>query len=532
MKTGFSRLPILAVIAISFLIQSYGFHRPWSEKDVGYNGAFYSILARNYVRYGFLQTKWGPVRNTGKADPAEFTYYLNHPPLLSILVSCSFKLFGVNEGSARLVPLLFTFLSLWIFSLLSRALWGHEAAVIATAVAAFLPTTLFYGAHVEVFGPLLLFFVLLTIHGYWKWLETDRKSYLCLSAAAFCLGTFVEWDIYLLSLLLPLHAILSKRHRPSSRKIFILPLLALCCLALFFFHATLLFGSAHAKEFGKALLYRQRLETVTTASAAMTPGQTIRFPHALKPAGDYLNWVLFGYLLPEAAAQKPNLLDYLLRNLLYLLIYFNPLTVFLACLGLGQRAVRASPLAKNLLFSVLLLGFFRILFFHNETWEHRYIYFLLIPGLCWAAALGFKALFPLKGFRKHAAYGAVFLFLLTSAGATWKLHQLNSDFSGKSLGELIRRYTAFEEKAMTSSAYSYQALYYADRRIFFDVTTWERFTALRKKSGESACFLLAKGGSVEPKLLEYLKTHYTSRRIEGATLFGQPSRLGVSSQTR
>ena len=536
MKTTRERGVLLAILLTSTFLQSYGLNRPWSGKDVGYNGAVYSIMARNYVRYGFLQTKFDAVLNSGKAGAAEFAYHsFHHPLLLPILVALSFKVFGVNEWAARLVPLLFTLLSLWVFYLLSRELGGEKGALPATTVAAFIPMTLFYGSHVEVFGPLLLFFVLLTVTAYWRWFKTNKTRYLFLSALAFCLGAFVEWDIYLLSLLLPLHAALSKE-KPFNRRILILPFLALCCFAAISFHAILVFGPVHFKEFGRALLYRQKFETVTTASAVMAPGQAFHFPGSLKPVGDYLNWVLFGYVSPGTVPGRPALSDYLLRNLLYLLIYFNPFVVFLACLGLYRMVTRfpdpeGRP-ARNLLFSILFLGLFRILFFYNETWEHRYIYHLLVPSLSYAAALGLKAVFPLRGPKRAIAAGGIVLFFLISLGTTWKLHQLNEDFSGKSLGELIRRVAAFEEKVMTSSSYSWQVRYYADRRIFFGVTTWERFASLREKAGDPACFLLSQGTSIEPGLLGYLEVHYTLRRLEGMAVFTQPSALGVSSQTK
>ncbi len=536
MKTNRRPLAILVILATSTLLQSYGLNRPWSGKDVGYNGAFYSILARNYVRYGFLQTKFGPVRNNGRADPAEFKYYLNHPPLLPILVALSFKCLGVSEGAARLVPLLFTLLSLWIVYLLSREFWGEDVALAATTVASFIPISLFYGSHVEVFGPLLLFFVLLAVYAYWRWFKTDKTRYLFLSALAFCLGTFVEWDSYLLALFLPAHAFFSKSQRTSKRNIVILPVLACFCLALLLFHSYLLFGSAHLKEYANALLYRQKLETVTTASAVMAPEQTVRLPRALKAAKTYLNWVLFGYAAPGTHPRQPGLPDYFLRNLLYLTVYFNPLVILFACLGLTQMAGRPpdpeNRRARNFLFSLLGLGLFRIFFFYNETWEHRYIYFLLIPGLSCAAALGLQAVFSLKGFRKGTLTGVLALFFLISFGITWKLHQFNDDFSGKSVGELIRPHTGLTQSAMTSSDYSYQALYYADRRIFFGVRTWDRFVELRNRTGDPACFLLAQETSVEPRLSDYLKTHYTLRPAGRHLVFIYPSPVGTSSQTR
>ena len=192
MKRIQTLLAVVAILAASTLLQSEGIRRPWSGKDTGYNGAFYSILARNYLRYGLLQTKLGPVRNSGKAERSEFKYYLNHPPLLPIVVSLSFRCFGVNEWAARGVAIAFSFFSLFILYLFSKEIWGQQTAFVATTIASFVPITLFYGSHVEVFGPLLLFFVLLTVYFYWRWFTTNQNRYLLFSVFAFCLGAFVE----------------------------------------------------------------------------------------------------------------------------------------------------------------------------------------------------------------------------------------------------------------------------------------------------------------------------------------------------
>ena len=310
MKIDRPALTVLAILALSTALQSYGIHRPWSGKDAGYNGAFYSILARNYARYGFLTTRLGPVMNTGEARPHEFIYYLHHPPLLSILIALSFKAFGTQEWAARLVPLCFSLFALWILYLLSKNVWGEKIAIVATAIASFIPMSLFYGSHVEVFGPVFLSFVLLTVYAYWKWLRTNQTRYLLLMLFAFCLGALTEWDIYLLALLLPMHAHFSKRGKRPVGKILLLPCVAFLCFALFLSHSYLLFGSAHVREYAKALTYRQRLETVTTFSAAMTPEQTVQLPGPLQRMEGYFNWVLFGYTAPGSAVRRPNFIDW------------------------------------------------------------------------------------------------------------------------------------------------------------------------------------------------------------------------------
>ncbi len=82
---------------------------PWSLGDHnGWGGAFYSNIARNYLRYGYGETHFAPVVNTGIVPARRHVYYLTHPPGIGWLVSVCFRLLGIHEWAARLVPLVFS----------------------------------------------------------------------------------------------------------------------------------------------------------------------------------------------------------------------------------------------------------------------------------------------------------------------------------------------------------------------------------------------------------------------------------------
>ncbi|GIX49568.1 MAG: hypothetical protein KatS3mg131_3779 [Candidatus Tectimicrobiota bacterium] len=73
----------------------------------GFNNAVYSIAARNFVRYGYIDFGLGQILNTGRVAPEEFVYYITHPPLSALLTSISIRIFGMTEWSVQLVPAAF-----------------------------------------------------------------------------------------------------------------------------------------------------------------------------------------------------------------------------------------------------------------------------------------------------------------------------------------------------------------------------------------------------------------------------------------
>jgi hypothetical protein len=79
-----------------------------------WNGVFYGNIARNYLRLGWL-TKLGQVTNFGVINQPK-NFYTHYPPLLTWIMALSFKLFGLGDWQARLVPVLFTFGSIWLLN--------------------------------------------------------------------------------------------------------------------------------------------------------------------------------------------------------------------------------------------------------------------------------------------------------------------------------------------------------------------------------------------------------------------------------
>jgi hypothetical protein len=183
----------------------------WRQSWLGHNGARYAHIARNYVRNGPLHLnaaplldaervgapgrgdRAGPQDGPGPGRPPEV--YANHPPGVSLLVAAAFALGGVQETSARLVPALATLLSLvllaWLVGGETRSVTGGLAALLAAAM----PMTGTYGAHVDPQGSLPLAAGLGVLLAYQRWLRGGALWPLLVVSAVG--SSFDWWALYM-----------------------------------------------------------------------------------------------------------------------------------------------------------------------------------------------------------------------------------------------------------------------------------------------------------------------------------------------
>ena len=102
------RLIISVVLfCLTFFLLSINSNKPYSGVH-DWNGARNGNIARNYLRYGLLETKLGQIENSGQVSSKDFKYYTHFPPTLTLLIAGSFKIFGVTEWAGRLIPILAT----------------------------------------------------------------------------------------------------------------------------------------------------------------------------------------------------------------------------------------------------------------------------------------------------------------------------------------------------------------------------------------------------------------------------------------
>ncbi len=226
---------VVLLLALGAGLRLEGFTDPWPDDWRGSMACYYGNIARNYLHFGFVETKGAPISNITPDSLDEAEYYFHHPPLTGWILTGVFQLSGPQEWAARLLPLIFSTGCMALVYFIGTRLWGQVAGVAALAVCAVLPGAVFYGSFVDVQGPLPLFFILWTACAYIRFCE--RTSWLRLAhiLGAFAVGTLCDWPVYYMALLLPLHHLLFCDRR--SRKILWLPVAGVMLFALFWTYA-------------------------------------------------------------------------------------------------------------------------------------------------------------------------------------------------------------------------------------------------------------------------------------------------------
>ena len=129
---------------------TYEIAEPWIGMH-DWNGAFFSQLARNFLRYPWAVGHGMPVVAVGDAvpPPAERSIYATHPPGLVWLVAGAFRLFGEHEWAARLVPIAASLGSLVLLLWIVVRQCGLATALLAGLLYAVMPMAVFYGRMVD-----------------------------------------------------------------------------------------------------------------------------------------------------------------------------------------------------------------------------------------------------------------------------------------------------------------------------------------------------------------------------------------------
>ena len=234
---NYRTIALAVLLVLAAVLRLWDFAAPWTDDHRGWGGSFYGNIARNYLKFGYAETKAAPVCSVNPPDSSHFLYYLNHPPMTGWLVSLSFRVLGYHTWAARLVAVLCSMGSLAFFFVMARKFWGTDAALIALAVAAAIPIAAFYGSYVDVQGPIPMFFIMLTLYLYLRFNEAGTWGRFLLVLAAFFLAVLCDWPAYLLVPILAIHHFFSRGGTEPAQKrkwrILLLPLLACAMVAGF-----------------------------------------------------------------------------------------------------------------------------------------------------------------------------------------------------------------------------------------------------------------------------------------------------------
>ncbi len=217
-KEIFGLLLLVAVFAFAFSRRlRYPFHHATFD---GFNGCYYSIAARNFNKYGFMKLRFALCFEPGPVKKNPFIS-LNHPPMVSILVALSFRIFGEGEWQARIVPYLFSMLAVIFFYLFALKLF--KGSIILAFLCAYLAGSqtiwLCYSDLVEPLGTDLLFIMAFVLWSVSMWEEKGKKRYLLLSNMGLAFGFTLTWATFFVCGLTGLWALLFLKERKLLQRL-------------------------------------------------------------------------------------------------------------------------------------------------------------------------------------------------------------------------------------------------------------------------------------------------------------------------
>ncbi len=454
----------------------------------GFNGALFSNAGRNHLRYGYRVTRLGVVLNFQLAQPEELIYYTHHPPLLPVLVSLSFRVFGEHEWAARLVPVSFSLGSLLLVYLFGVELGGRPLGLLAAFFFALLPMNAFYGRMVGHEAP-TNFFALASALSYVRWHRRRHARQLALSLGLLVLGAGSGWPAYYLAAILPLHHLVASERGQRDWRVILYPLTAFALFGLFLGHVSMLRGGRGLSDLGMRFLQRAGWATVGDV------------PLHVQRALTYSWWDFLRIWRARAWG------------------LFTPLVLLLAIAALWER-IRGRLLERRFIgffpLWLLLFGVTHLALFPQGAWVHDYWAFYCAAPVALLAASGLQSLARPMGDRRVLVV-FILLFLGTALPEIRARHSEDVQPMVLVLSRLLREHTGSDEVFLTNDdrLKSPPVRYYAGRDTF----SWPETTvpALERAIGARGrrlrVFLLAEDGPGAAELGPWLSLRFPAQEV-------------------
>lgn len=295
-------------------------HPFWGHHE--FNGVFYGTIARNYHRYGLLQTKGAQITTPYLSENSSWNFHTHHPATYPLILYFATLILSFTESSLRLISLIATALASYLW------LYQHkesQAKLIASFFALVLvlstPLLRYYG-FLPVFEPLLLPLTLLGLLLY-------RKHQIRTLALVCFLASLLDWPGYWLGIWIAVFSLLDKDYKTAK----IIGLVLLLSTMLIVGHQWIAYGN----PFGAIVQIGSERLSLTN-----------------QPYTTY-EWLRLLISRTKAFWGTPLLL-----------------TTFMGvAVGLKQKN-------KTLLLA-FMIGVSHIFVFRNITWYHDYMLYHLIP---------------------------------------------------------------------------------------------------------------------------------------------------------
>lgn len=201
-------LALVAIYAATFRLAVLD--RPF-DYDAEGSGCLNGVLARSYLRFDWAQTRGMPVLSLDPARATPIVFYPDHPPLVPLLIVPFYKAFGVGPWQTRLPIALTTIGAILVLYGLVALVATRRTALIAAALFAATPMTLYFGGFADVVGMPLILFTLVTVFAYLRFQRAPGFRTFAALAVAFAVAGFCDWPAYVVAPIVAGHFIATRR---------------------------------------------------------------------------------------------------------------------------------------------------------------------------------------------------------------------------------------------------------------------------------------------------------------------------------
>jgi len=430
------------LLIISFFIATIVLTQNISKPFIGHhgwNGVQYSNIARNYLRYGLITTKLGQVENAGIVLPENFAFNTHYLPTFPLLLSLSFKLFGIYEWSARLVAIIFSLLTVILAFILSEKLIGKNTGFIASIFLISTPMFRYFGK-MPVHEPIITALALFVIYFYLDWKKTGKnwRRFFLSSIALQLIG----WSgFFLIPLLFIYDWIVSKK---VNLKPF-LPLF-LSSVLIFFLH-----------------LLHVYLLTGNPLGGGIVDVLKFRLNFLSSDQQQIYGFTPLGFIKQEFQ---------------WSLAYFTRIQVALTAIFLFYFAKTSNKVKSGIVILLLIYGISYAAIFRNAAFIHEYLIFYLAPGIAIAST---SVIYLLKQylhkskkiFLSNLIIAIVLILTFTERLEFLKaLEATKMHLIGNLVGQELKEQTQITDKIIGHSLvysmhFSKFTAFYADRNISY-----------------------------------------------------------------
>lgn len=420
---------------LTFLLLNINSNKEFSGVH-DWNGARNGNIARNYLRYGLLETKLGQTENSGKVSKEDFKYYTHFPPTLTLLMAASFKAFGVTEWAGRLIPILATSGVIVLIFLIGELLFDWEIGLLAALLSLATPMVLYFGKN-PAQEPLVVFFVLLSYFGFLN--LSKGKKYKVIFVGGLILAQLTTWAGFFLIPALTLVRVL-KKDIQGVKKLIPFWILSVALFIVYLFYVRSLTGSFTGGGLFDALLQRSGISEM-------------------------------------GKIENLNLLTYLNQMRLWYTTLFTLTLCLLSSLWLISKVAIRKFTDKEL--GILTLGIFGItysLIFINSSYIHNYLIFYMLPFISLASASMFNIFverFSVRNYRWIFFITLILIVFLERFEFTKALIQSEPDKFSVEVGKFINANTKASETVTVQSDRVFWETsenflkFYGDRRFVF-----------------------------------------------------------------